>query len=563
LNGKTTWYRATLALMAVVASVASWGQFEGPAPMAWRWAQSGSVPPTGSPVVGSDTVYCAIGQRMYALDKATGNQKWRYPVGDPLPGNFRTSCVLSDGVVMAVADNKTVYAADALSGQPKWQYASTQPVVGAPVVVGKFLVFLLSDNSLMAVRIADGQPAWENSLRIFDGVLGSLGSHLGNILVFSNSFKLYAIDVATKKTTWEASFSTLAPEVSATVFGDILYVNSGDFVIALNAGTGRARWQSNIGERLMYNPAVSTEGILVSTRDGKVYGLDPNGRRTFRQPVDLGSIPVCNLTVVDKLAAICTSNGSMQLMNMKSGQVVWNFVIRPMTAYQAQPEAGGGGAGGGLAGAGVGGASSGGGGPVGGGTGRGGGAGRGGLAGGGGGGGGATAAAPPTTVNAAGPPVLAGQTLLVEARDGSILAFDKNEGVDLTAPRVTMIFPNPGDQINGNPPLGFTFRIVDEATGVHESTVKVDIDGQNYNYTISRDGFLFVDIGPTAKNPALSNGRKTVTVTVSDWMGNERKAKFSVTVDNQLPPTGRGSAPPSRGTSGGGGGGAGGNSRDG
>jgi outer membrane protein assembly factor BamB len=548
--------RTVLALTALAVTSSCFAQFDGPAPLAWRWAQSSSVQPTGSPIISGDTVYCAIGQRMYALDKATGNQKWRYPIGEPLAANFRSSCVLAEGTLMAAADNKTIFAADAFSGQPRWQYANPLPIVGSPVAVGKFLIFEQSDNSLMALNISDGTLAWKESLRIFDGVMGSLGTYLDNVLVFTNSFKLFSIDVATRKTNWETMFSSLSPDVSATVFGDTLFVNSGEFLTALNAGTGRSKWQANIGETLAFNPAVSTDGILVTTRDGMVYGVDNGGRPTLKKPVDLGSTPVCNLGVVDKLAAICTSNGSMNLLNMKSGQIIWSFVIRPMTAYQAQPESGGAAGGGGVAGSGRGGGAGPAGGEVGG-SGRGGGA---------AGGGGTKGPAPATYINAAGAPVLAGQTLLLIARDGSILAFDKTEGVDLTAPKVKLLFPNAGDQINGNPPLGFTFRITDDATGVNAATVKVDIDGQNYNYVLTRDGILTVDIGPDAKNAPLANGRKTITVTAADWMGNVSKTSYTVVVDNQLPPTGRGTAPAEKKTGGAGngrGGGAGGSGRGG
>lgn len=532
-----------LTLAALALTGAGYAQFEGPAPLAWRWAQPASVSPTGSPIVSGEVVYVATGQRMYALDKASGNQIWRYPIGEPIPGNFRSNCVLAEGTLMGAADNKVVYAVDAVSGQPKWQYTSSLPIVGSPVAVGKFLVFAVSDNSLMALNISDGSQAWRETLRIFDGVLGSLASYLDNVLVFSNSFKLFSINVATRKTNWEAMFSTLSPEVSATVFGDSLYVNTGDFVTAVNAGTGRSKWQANIGERLAWNPAVSPEGVIVATRDGAVYGLDLNGRRTWRQPVNLQSSPVCNLGAVDKLGVVCTSNGSMQLLDMKTGKIVWNFVIRPMTAFLAQtePSTGGGGAGAPGGGAGLAGSGPGG----------------GGGARGGAGGGQGSSGAPPTYVIAAGPPVLAGQTLLLLARDASLLAFDRNEGVDLTPPRVRLLFPNAGDQINGNSPLAFNFRITDDATGLNESTVKVDIDGQNYNFTLTRDGYLTVDIGPDAKNAPLANGRRTVTVTAADWMGNESKTSFSFTVDNALPPTGRG-APASGGTTGGSGGGRGG-----
>ncbi len=173
---------------------------------------------------------------------------------------------------------------------------------------------------------------------------------------------------------------------------------------------------------------------------------------------------------------------------------------------------------------------------------------------GGGGGGGQEAATRPVTIQAAGPAVLAGQTLLVPARDGSLLAFDKDLGVDLTAPRVALAFPNAGDQVSGQR-LELIFRIDDEATGVKADTLRVELDGKPLKHELTRDGFIIVRISPGGENRPLQDGRKNITVIVSDWIGNETRAMYSVTVDNSISSTVR---PASGGTNPPGGGGVGG-----
>ena len=51
------------------------------------------------------------------------------------------------------------------------------------------------------------------------------------------------------------------------------------------------------------------------------------------------------------------------------------------------------------------------------------------------------------------------------------------------------------------------------------------------------DGIAVVRISSLSKkNKPLSNGRKTVTVTVADWLGNVNKATFQVVIDNSLRP---------------------------
>src|SRR5687768_18589509 len=118
---------AAVGLSALGAVLA---QFPGPAPLAWRWAQSTAISPVGSPLVSGDVVYVAVGTRMYALDRATGNQKWKYPLAEGIPGNFRSGPLLADGTVVAAGDNRIVYGVDAGPGERKWTARSTVPSVG-------------------------------------------------------------------------------------------------------------------------------------------------------------------------------------------------------------------------------------------------------------------------------------------------------------------------------------------------------------------------------------------------------------------------------------------------
>src|SRR5688572_10761475 len=106
---------AAMALAALAPA-----QFECPAPLSWRWAASTRVSPVGSPIVEGNTVYVAVGQRIYALDKDTGNKKWQFPVSEPINGYFTSGAQMAEGLIVAAADNKNIYAVDP-SGELKWQ----------------------------------------------------------------------------------------------------------------------------------------------------------------------------------------------------------------------------------------------------------------------------------------------------------------------------------------------------------------------------------------------------------------------------------------------------------
>ncbi len=507
---------ATLAIALFSASAMA--QFDGPAPLAWRWAQPTSVAPGGPPVVSGDTVFVAVGARMYALDIASGTQKWRYPAADPLPANFRRGAVLTGTTLIGAADNKTIYAVNTENGTLRWQYSAIDAITSEIMTDGKVAVFQLGDNSFSAVDVETGKQAWASPLVIADGVMGFPIVFRDKLIICTQAYHMLGIDLDSKRTSWNTGFTELAPDVKPAIFGDLLVVNSGDYIIAVNGNGGGARWQRNAGEPLSSSPAVSAEGVFAVTRDGKALSFDSTGKRMMKTGLDLESTLAAAPTALGRYALVPTLNGSLNLIDFKAGSVIWNYIIRPLpgTAFAAPPP-GGGAAGGGSQ---------------------------------------PTPAGPPTFVTVAGPAVLAGTTLLVTARDGSLLAFDKSAGVDLTPPSVRMAFPNPGDQVNPGPPFALFFRVEDEASGVNLELASVTIDGVEVKSKITRDGVLSVQFGGSSGNSPMSDGRKVIIVKVYDWMGNKNEAAFSITADSSVrmvaPPGASPAATPPGGRGGGG-----------
>ncbi len=548
------------SLLLSFAAAAS-AEFDGPAPLAWRFVQPTTVAPGGSPTVDGNNIYQSIGGRVFSIDKETGNLKWRFPQVDPIEGAFRSSPILSGGVLVIAGDNKIVYGVNPENGQLKWSHPSAQPVYGQPVAVGSAIVFATSDNKLNAINAADGTAVWSTPYSVHDGLTGSLTGWNNSVMYFNNRSQLTSIDLTTRSRNWVQQFSQLPPNPVAVLSGDSVYAVSGPYVISINPQSGSPRWQINTGTQLAHAPAVSTEGIYVVSQDGRLFAYKHNRDKINALPITLGTSAVNRPTASGKFVIIPTTAGGVILVDPslvvapivapagtpaakiaadQSAQLIlWNYLIRPMneSASRAANNAAGGGPGAG--------------GPP------------GGPPGGGGAPGGGQAQQQPVkiiTIQANAPVVVAGDTLLVPAKDGSLLAFDKNLGVDLTPPSVNMIFPNPGDQVSGQPPLLLAFRVEDIASGLDNKTIKVNIEGQEYETTFNSEGILIVRFSLSGKNQPLSDGRKTIIVTAVDWMGNVAKQSFALTIDNTLRPItlpGAATNPPAGGGGFGGGGGGG------
>lgn len=506
-----------LFLAPLALSMSAHAQFNGPAPLAWRWAQSTTNSPIGTPIVDGDSIFVSLGERFYALDRQYGNQKWRFPVGIPNVGHFPTQPVLSNGTVVAVSDLHYAYGVDEETGKTKWQHFLIKNTVGSPVATGKFIVIALSDNTLVALDSQTGEEVWKEPLKLPSGITGTMASYQDSVIYFNDSSDMICYNVPSEKQLWKTRFTLIDSKVKPVVAGEAVYVNTGSFLAAVNVGSGHGMWQKDVGEQLVYEPAVSPTNIMVVTQNGSIMSFDRLGNKLFRAPIDIGTSPVAAPTSVGDYFLVPSGNGSINLIDPRTGASKWSFVMAPMDKVQANtpnPNS----AGGRVA---------------------------------------STVTGPVKYVNAAGPATLSGQTLLVLAKDGSLLAFDKDAGVDLTPPTVKMVEPNPGDQVSGQPPLTFAFTLHDDASGVNEKTVKISLDGKNVDFTKTKDQFYVVRVSSTGPVKPLTDGRHTLTVVATDWLGNTATESFDVQIDNTLQPR-KSTLPPTSGRPGGGNNGPGG-----
>lgn len=543
--------------MAVCGTASA--QFDGPAPLAWRWQQPSTVASNGAPLIDGDTIYVNLGSRTYAVDRSTGNTKWKFPNGLPLEGLTRRSPVKVGDVLVVQTDQKRIFGVDPSNGAIKWTYNAPFALTSQSVAVGKFLTFAMEGYNLMTINTENGEAIYDAPYKLLDGIAGMLNSDgKDSILFFDNRNLLKSVSVTSKKVNWKAPFQSKPIDGSVAIMNGTAYCYSGTYLVALNAASGSVRFQQPMPEAMVFSPEVGSGYILTTTREGKVYTFDEGGRPKTKTPVSLGSQPLFKPVVVGNKFAVATSNGAISLIDPASSTVLWNYYIRPMNDEARNPTSGsgsggmgsnpGGGESGGL------GALGGGGGPQGGGM----------MGSGMMGGNQANQNKPVSTLFASASCVLAGKTLLVPASDGSMLAFNAEDGVDLTGPLVRQSWPSAGDVIPGVNGQEFVFRIEDEGSGVQYSSVSVEIDSKPYNFEFGRDGFLTFSISSTKKNMPLNDGRHAITVIAKDWMGNETKQSFYIRVDNTIKLKQRG-ASESTGSLGGGplGGGAGGGGRGG
>jgi outer membrane protein assembly factor BamB len=219
---------------------------------------------------------------LYALDAASGQDRWRYEL-EEIP---QTNAAAKDGVFYVSSGRELLYAV-AATGQLRWREPAGDRISTTPAVAGGLVVVMTQSYQVIAFDAATGRRRWRNT----SGVLASGGGTgtfsptpmivQGAVYVRGTGGTLRALDAASGRERWTFSVGDKAgaPFISA----GFLFVHDGKGTLyALDAATGKARWTHRFDTALGEQPAVMNNTLYCGATDG-VFGFDPRtGRVTFR-----------------------------------------------------------------------------------------------------------------------------------------------------------------------------------------------------------------------------------------------------------------------------------------
>lgn len=254
------------------------------------------------PALDGSRIYAVDAEgRVEALDPASGKTVWEADLFQDKRSTrewltFWRSRVKEQGLTSSVGvgasllavggRNGEVFALDPASGAQKWKVKVGAEVISAPFVGNERVVVHLNDGRVLGLDVADGSRKWtftrslpSLSLRGTSVPVGAQG------LVFfgTDDGKVVAVAEADGRTLWEQTVAEPEGRTEldriADVDGDIqigeqeLYVNSfGNQMLVLGAVNGRPLWAKDIGSA--HGSALAGDKLVVSDKNGVVWGLD-------------------------------------------------------------------------------------------------------------------------------------------------------------------------------------------------------------------------------------------------------------------------------------------------
>ena len=307
---------------------------EPPLELLWEFNINSST--ASSPVVSGGTVYIVAfrlnNSYLYALDAVTGAEKWKWKceptsflfgVPSPAVHNGTVYVYSGDGADWRDGYVGYVYALDAATGAEKWKYRVIIDVLDAvsSPVVHRGTIYLCAADYVYALDATDGTEKWKTKT---DGWhIGSSPAVYGStVYIGIRGEKSYvcALDAATGAEKWRC----VAGRVywywsSPVVYESTIYICADDCVYALDAITGENEWKYRTGDNISSSPAVCSGTVYVGSQDRYVYALDATTGRVewkYKTGSPIYSTPV----ISGETVYIRSTDGNLYALDTTTGK---------------------------------------------------------------------------------------------------------------------------------------------------------------------------------------------------------------------------------------------------
>ncbi|MBM3476383.1 MAG: hypothetical protein FJX75_24180, partial [Armatimonadetes bacterium] len=320
-------------------------------PLSLLWKHSTDLvkdPIIATPALGPDAVYFCVEQKVFALDRLTGDIKWQFDTGTKV----FSSPVYHEGKLYFGGQDSNLWVLNAGTGQPEWRFRVGGPIDCPPLIVGNMLYVGSDDDSLHAIDLAREGQVWAFGTR--DDIKAAPAFSRGNIYFASRDEHLYCLDAA-GTLRWRAKLKNTNNFSAPVVEGDrgLVFVTSDQYLHCFDTASGQARWPPfSASDLIVGSPALaaSDRKLYVGSKDGAVYCVSAlDGRAVWKYPKGegVGIEPILSSPSLlgNDTLLVRTGPKLVAALNRQTGDLLWEYRLatppeRPKAAG-AQPGAGG------------------------------------------------------------------------------------------------------------------------------------------------------------------------------------------------------------------------------
>ena len=258
----------------------------------------------GGLAVDEGRVYVATGfGYVVALDLASGKKLWEKNFSSP----FRMSPTAAAGKVIAVAADGHAYALSGADGTEIWQFQGPPEKTAilnnaSPAIDGDVVVVPFPSGDLVALKLADGQQIWAESLAR-TRLASSLGSMTDAARPAVDAGIVYAVGhsgrmIASNARTGERLWSLNVPGIQAPALaGDMLFVvDTAGQLMAVTRRDGKVLWTVKLPNANTWSgPTVAGGKLWLTSNKGILLAVDaatgkPDGQQDLGAPIYIAPV---------------------------------------------------------------------------------------------------------------------------------------------------------------------------------------------------------------------------------------------------------------------------------
>lgn len=217
-----------------------------------------------------------------ALDAQNGKKLWEKNILSPI----RSSPTAADGRVFVVSSDGIARALSAADGTELWAHQGLVEKAAlltstSPAVSGELVVVPYPSGEVVALRVADGQPAWTESLAR-TRLASSLGSMTdaarpvidnGTVFAVGHSGRMVAAGLRDGQRLWTLN----VPGIQAPAMGGetLFVVDTGGQLMAVTRRDGQVLWTTRLpGTSTWSGPVLAGNRLWLTSNKGQLVGVD-------------------------------------------------------------------------------------------------------------------------------------------------------------------------------------------------------------------------------------------------------------------------------------------------
>jgi outer membrane protein assembly factor BamB len=281
------------------------------------------------PLVRDGVVHLAASDELHALDAATGEHKWRVPLGR---GPMASMALVKDVLVVPVTPDE-VWVFRASDGHRLWGQSLGGSVGPASLAVDATGIYLALGERLVRIMLADGRVRWDKTL---SGSLRNPTLARDRIFVGSTTNDFYAFEPDNGALAWTWRFG--GDVVGATATDSLVFVASLDNLVrGLNRGNGNQVWKRALTTRPAQPPGVVDGVVMVA---GIASLATFNARTgmpiaTFDAPSELQGAPLIDPAPKPFGVSLIVLTADGRAIGLRPTEMM--FRERPLDAFTALP----------------------------------------------------------------------------------------------------------------------------------------------------------------------------------------------------------------------------------